>query len=231
MRRGPWPAVKNIIPIICYPAQLLQQRYHHFHIKTTGLSWPQLGICSIKIVTLRYLDIVSVLGKELSDRPICCTAKLLTCCDKIIIVKISNLWSRALLFSTLKYGNYPEVPAETEKFWLVLILNLKFAQNCVHVSLTGVWLAENVFITGQFEWVSFQLRFFLIVFRVLRTFLLAGSSQNIEDRRKTKGSAICLVREGWYWEDNDLGRAPSPASWLFLWESNTFTFVQALPES
>ena len=85
---------------------------------------------------------------------------------------------------------------------------LKFAQNCVHVSLTGVWLAENVFITGQFEWVSFQLRFFLIVFTVLRTFLLAGSSQNIEDKRKTKGSAICLVREDWYWEDNDLARTP-----------------------
>ena len=160
---------KNVIPIICYRSPVIAaQRYHHFHIKTTGGSWPPHGICSIKIVTLRYLDIVSVLGKELSDRPICSSAKLLTCCDKIIIVKISNLWSRALLFLTiltLKYGNYPE---EAEK------LSLKFAQNCVHVSLTGVWLAENVFITGQFEWVSFQLRFFLIVFTVLRTFLLAG---------------------------------------------------------
>ena len=117
---------KNVIPIICYRSPVIAaQRYHHFHIKTTGHSWPQLGICSIKIVTLRYLDIVSVLGKELSDRPICCTAKLLTCCDKIIIVKISNLWSRSLLFLTLKYGNYPEGARGCREAGLML----KFAQN------------------------------------------------------------------------------------------------------
>lgn len=40
------------------------------------------------------------------------------------------------------------------------------------------------------------------MFRVLRK-IHSCSSQNISDN-KTKGSAICLVRAGWYWDDKNV---------------------------